>query len=92
MTDDAHPTPKVRDELVFRSLDDEWVVYDPHGQQLHVMNRTAAIVWLCCTGELTLDDIAGQVSRAFDDQVPLDQVERDVTRVLDEFAEKGLLE
>ena len=53
--------PRVRDDLVFRQLDEEWVVYDPASEQLHVLNASAAVVWLCCTGESTLSEIVDAV-------------------------------
>jgi hypothetical protein len=83
--------PAVRDELIFRQLDDEWVVYDPSGERLYVMNRTAAVVWLYCTGELTLDDIVVGVLDAFEGPADSEQVAADVRRAVAEFAERGLL-
>lgn len=84
--------PKVRDGLLFRPLDEEWVVYDPSGQQLHVLNLTAALVWQCCNGDLSVDEIVDTVREAFDKPTEREQVERDVLGTVDEFAKKGLLE
>ena len=83
--------PRIRDDLIFRQLDEEWVLYDPSGKQLHVMNRTAAVIWLCCTGERTADDIVDEVRDAFGEQAPREEVARDVAAVIDDFAGRGLL-
>ena len=67
-------------------------MYDPSGELLHVLNRTAAVVWLHCTGELSLQQIAQEVARAFDEDVPHDQVVADVAATVEEFAGRGLLQ
>ena len=92
MANDPKAVPKVREELIFRPLDEEWVVYDPSGQLLHVLNRAAAVVWICCTGDLSVDDIVDTVQQVFDGNVERDRVERDVVATIEEFAQKGLME
>ena len=84
--------PRARDDLVFRELDDEWVLYDGTGQQIHVLNRTAAIVWLSCTGELTREEIAAELIAAFDGSVDRSRAVADVTAVLTEFQRRELLQ
>jgi hypothetical protein len=84
--------PRVRDDLIFRQLDEEWVVYDSMGQQLHVLNGTAALVWLHCTGHHSIREIANVLGEVFDLDLAREPVERDVQRTIAEFAKKGLLE
>ena len=91
MTADVVDKPRVRDDLVFRQLDEEWVVYDPAGEQLHVMNGSAALVWLHCTGDFTVAEIVEELARAYDQQVPQDRLESDVSETLQQLSEKGLL-
>jgi len=83
--------PNGRDDLIFRQLDEEWVLYDSTGEKLHVLNRTAAVVWLHCSGEDSVDEIVDAVADAFDDEAPREVVESDVKRTIAEFREKGLL-
>ena len=85
-------SPKVREGLIFRQLDEEWVVYDPSGEQLHVMNGSAAIVWLHCDGEFTVSEMIEEVYKAYEQKVDHDRVESDVGEVIEQFAAKGLLE
>lgn len=84
--------PRVRSDVVFRQLDEEWVAFDPVAQRLHAMNLTAALVWEHYTGELTLQDIARAVHATFADGGDLSAVERDVAEMVERFGTEGLLE
>lgn len=83
--------PRARDDIVFRRLDDEWVLYDPVSDQLHALNLSAALVWELCTGEATADEIAAAVRRAFETPVEPEAVRRDVGDAIARFAREGLL-
>lgn len=92
MSEPAVPErPAVRADLVFRRLDEEWVVFDPRTQQLHALNLTAAFVWDLCTGEATLDEIAEELARAFETPPEPAALRRDVTEAVARFARAGLL-
>lgn len=84
--------PKAREDVVFRQLDDEWVLFDPRSEQLHVLNLSAALVWSHCTGEFTRDEIARAVAAAFEPPVAPNRVVTDVTAALERFHHTGLLE
>ena len=80
-----------RYDVILRQLDDEWVIYDPVSQELHVLNQTAALVWLYCTGDETSVDIAAALQRVFEDRVSADQLGSDVDRAVEKFHELKLL-
>ena len=61
--------PQAREDVVFRRVGDEWVLFDPEAQRIHVLNLTAALVWSFCTGEHDISTIEGQVRTAFEDTV-----------------------
>jgi Coenzyme PQQ synthesis protein D (PqqD) len=82
--------PTARSDLVFRALDDEWVLYDPRDEQLHVLNRVSAVIWLCCDGRGTVADIVDAVMAEFDGDVARSKVADDVSRTLEGFAKRGL--
>lgn len=84
--------PRVRADVVFRQLDDEWVAFDPVAQRLHAMNLTAALVWEHCTGDLTVQEITRAVHDAFGDGGDLAAVARDVEEMIARFGSEGLLE
>ncbi|HEX9901006.1 MAG TPA: PqqD family protein [Candidatus Methylomirabilis sp.] len=84
--------PRARAEVVFRQLDDEWVVYDPTRDRLHALNLSAAMVWAHCTGDHEVSDIAAAVGAAFTPPRPATDVLSDVEAALKRFQAEGLLE
>lgn len=77
------------DQIVERSVDDSIVLYDLRHQRAHVLNPTASVIWLHCTGDLGIADIAEQVVQRF--PASRDLVERDVAEMLLAFANENLL-
>ncbi len=61
--------PRGRSDLVFRRVGEDWVLFDPDLQKLHVLNLTAALVWSLCTGELDVAAIEANVRRAVGDEI-----------------------
>ena len=84
--------PRAREDLVFRSLAQDWVIYDPRTRLLHVLNATAAVVWSHCDGSLTPEDIADELGKALTDPPGPEAIEGDVRGALNRFATEGLLE
>ena len=82
---------KRRDDIIFRRLDDEWVVFDPEAVKIHTLNLTAALVWLHLTGEVDEDAIACSVADSFEHAVALEQVRPDVATAIRQFRDAGLL-
>ncbi len=85
---DAHP--QARDDVLFRQVDEEWVVFDPTANELHILNLSAAVVWSHCTGEMTPGEIAAALGEAYD----IDEARAlaDVAAALERFREAGLLQ
>jgi len=84
--------PKGRSDVIFRPLDDSWVLFDPLTERLHVLNLSAALVWEHLDGETSLDGIAEAVGSAFQPPVTASQAMADVESVLARFVEAGLLD
>ena len=86
----AADTPRPRDGVLFRELDDGCVLYDPAREKVHSLNVTAGVIWCLIDGSRTVDEIAGEVGT----QSGADRasVLRDVLRTVNEFARQGLLE
>lgn len=89
--DKAAVRPRARDDVVFRQLDEEWVIFDPAADRLHALNLTAALVWTHCTGEFDASEIAAAVGGAFDPPVDGAAVLPDVQATLTRFGDEGLL-
>lgn len=58
--------PRARPDLVFRRVGEDWVVFDPARQDIHVLNLAAALVWSYCTGEMAVSAIEREVRQAWD--------------------------
>ena len=83
--------PQAREDVVFRRLEDEWVLYDPASQNMHVLNATAGVIWLHLDGTQTLDELVEHTRAAFDPPAPVEVVRDDIVRTLERFAAEGLL-
>ena len=84
-------SPKTREDVVFRPLADEWVLFDPRRHRLHVLNLTAALVWTHCDGETSLDDMVAELESAFAEPPQRADLVRDVEQVLQRFRNEELL-
>lgn len=80
--------PKARDDVVFRRVGEDWVLFDPAAQRIHVLNLTAALLWSFCTGESDVPALDREVRRAFGAAVDDPQV----SQALQGFLDEGLLE
>ena len=83
--------PQAREDVVLRRLEDEWVLYDPASQLMHVLNATAGVIWLHLDGTQALDELVKHTRAAFDPPAPVEVVRDDVVRTLEQFAAEGLL-
>ncbi|MGI9629237.1 MAG: PqqD family protein [Longimicrobiales bacterium] len=88
---EAQP-PRGREDVVFRQLADDWVLFDPTANQIHVLNLSAALVWSSCTGEFSVDQIVDEVARSYGKGSDVDQIKDDVTGAVEKFTSEGLLE
>lgn len=108
MTPDLPPAwrPRRREDVVFRRVGEEWLLFDPATQLIHVLNLTAALVWSFCEGEHTVEAMAAEVGAAFaggaeeagggprsgDGAADRPDGDEAVAAALRRFAEEGLLE
>lgn len=79
----------VRDDLLYRDLDDEGIIYDATKSKVHALNATAALIWRACDGEHTVEDIVEELLRRFD--VDRDTARRDIRKTIKQFGTLGLL-
>lgn len=96
MSDPTPPEhrPRKRDDVVFRRVSGDWLLFDPRTQRIHVLNLSAALVWSFCDGEHDVDEIVREVTHAFGETGPGDAGEDEgtVEEVLGRFRTEGLLE
>lgn len=86
--------PSGREDLVFRRVGEEWLLFDPRTREMHVLNLSAALVWSHCTGEHAVGEIVASTRDAFRGAGAGEgaEVDREVRRILDRFESAGLLE
>jgi PqqD family protein of HPr-rel-A system len=52
-------------EVATYPLDDELVLYDPHGARTYLLNSTAADIWALCDGTTAVEAIAQRLATAY---------------------------
>ena len=70
-------------------LDGEAVLYSEQANTVHVLNRTATLVWNCLDGDGDLDSLAEELSAAFGTDVGV--LRDDVIDIVRMFGRQGLL-
>lgn len=83
----THPPTKRRDGLIVRELEDETLVYDLEGDEAHCLNRTAALVWKHCDGQLTV----AEITKLLEDELQATVDEQVVWLALSQLRGKRLL-
>ena len=86
MLDGDEWKPRARDDVIFRKTGDEWLLYDPSTDDIHVLNLSAALAWTLCTGDNGVDQIQREVEEAF----RTNSGSGDVAEIIDEFQAAGL--
>lgn len=88
----AHRLPRGRSDVIFRQVGEEWLLFDPGSEDIHVLNLTAALVWAQCDGDTPTDHMVAAIREAYGQEVPpTAEVQALVTATVEEFRELGLL-
>ncbi len=82
--------PKKRGDIVNGDVGDEVVIYDTKNDNVHHMNLLASVIWDLCDGNHTAKEIAEEIVDVL--KADPSQVEGDVSKMIEEFQGKGLLE
>ena len=85
----AEERPQRRPDVSVRMVEGETVILDRQGGLIHQLNPTASYIWDRCDGQWTLEDIARQLTEAFD--VDAATVRGDVATIVAEFRRLNLL-
>lgn len=76
--------------LLEYGVDGELVLYDHRAERVHVLNTTAAAVWLLCDGTRPPGEVVAEVARLFN--MAPEAVQADVRDTLGRLQRAGLLE
>ena len=82
--------PKKRGDIINEIVEYETVIYDPKNHNVHHLNPVAGVIWDLCDGSHTAKEIAKEIVNVL--EANPSQVEGDVTKTIEEFQSKGLLE
>jgi hypothetical protein len=88
---DPDSLPRVREDLVLRQLDDDWVVYDPEGNLMHVLNLSAVAVYERCDGQTSVESMVEGLLKMFETTPDPSVIQKEIGLVLEGFADAGLL-
>jgi PqqD family protein of HPr-rel-A system len=89
MTLDAAMRLRARADLYTVALDGELVLFDERAGALHHLNPIATIIWQCCDGDATLEEIA--VALAEDCGEPPARVRGDVLALAQRLVDAELV-
>ncbi len=84
--------PRGRDGLVFRPVGEEWVVWDPEQDELHVLNLTSAMIWRLCDGTASVEAMVEALADTLPDAPGPAAIEVAVRETVARFEALGLLE
>lgn len=82
--------PRQRKGVAAVEIEGEGLVYDEASNAWHLLNPTGYVVWLCCDGSGTVEEIARDVSEVF--QQDIGAVRSGVLDAVRELGRQGLLE
>ncbi|MCP4366424.1 MAG: radical SAM protein [Planctomycetes bacterium] len=82
--------PKRRTDIINEDVEDETVIYDPKSHNVHHLNPIAGVIWVLCDGNHTTKQITEEIVAVLDAEPS--QVERDVTKIIEDFQGKDLLD
>lgn len=87
---DSSWRPSVREDVDFRKVGEDWVLFDPVAQRIHVLDVTGALVWSWCSGGMDVRAMEAEIRQAFGAALPAGE-DPGVRKALREFAAAGLL-
>ena len=79
-----------RSHILETEIEDEISIYDPHSEQVVVLNQTASDVWRLSDGESDLDEIVSLLAAAYG--VEGEAIRGEVEETVRSLQDHGLLE
>lgn len=86
--------PCRKSSITARDLDEETMLYDPETKQVHILNKTALLVWQLCDGRHSVKDMAAAITRACSQSLgerDEKSIEQDVISIIDDFAAQRMV-
>jgi hypothetical protein len=76
-------------DVISRRIGDDTVVLKDDGLSVHVLNKTAAIIWEMCDGEHGIEEIATYFCDRFD--VSFEEARADAREIVEKLIEVGII-
>ena len=90
MTTNKASIPQRNDiNIIEKIMDDEVVLYNKTNHNIHNLNRTAAILWNLCDGEMTIEEMIKYLHDNFNGSKKT--IEDDVMKNLEEMENVNLI-
>ena len=77
------------ENVIWRHVGDDIVVVKDDGRSLHVLNKTAALIWDTCDGQCGIDEITTRLCERF--EVSHEEARRDVQETVKKLTKLGVL-
>ena len=77
------------DQVIWHRVNDDIVVISQNGQQIYVLNKTAAIIWEMLDDECNVEKISVCLSKRFD--VAYEKASTDTISIIESFIQNGLI-
>ena len=84
--------PLRKQEILSKGLGDEVVLYSKDGKTIHVLNRTAHMIWELCDGQHSAQDMEKVLRANFQLLDPQPDIAGDIARSLQLLLDAGLLQ
>jgi PqqD family protein of HPr-rel-A system len=82
--------PHRREDLQEQRVGEDLMVYDPRARKVHILNRTAALIYRFCDGEHDFESLERELREGF--ELPQGRnVRSDIRDAIQSLREKGLL-
>jgi len=87
--------PRQKSSIMIRDLDEETMLYDPDTNHVHILNKTALLIWQFCDGRHSIEDIVKIIARAcflIPGEKDENRIKQDVRAIINEFEVQGMVE
>jgi len=78
------------ENIKFLELDGEAIIYSLNNPTGYYLNKTATLIWKCCDGQHSLEDIERKIVEFF--EIESHPIQDDIAEILLRFDEAKLLE
>lgn len=80
--------PVKKSDVRLNQLKQGTVLFNPRTEEVHLLNPAALLVWECCTGVYTMNDIARMLGAVYG----IDDLSSEVQAIIEQFSVKFMLE